>query len=298
MNKRTQLMEEIRSFQFSHVKDATMHQTEITVPNLSQFQLLFNNNKHSDFFFRFKKSGNIIYAHKVILSTCDAFNAMLSIQMREQQDQFCEIDDEDDDEVLFTAMIKFLYGFPLIIPHDQVFSILLLADKYGYEELFKSVKQWLIKSLSTEQDAMVVIKLWELPQTEKFKSIIDAAARKLSIILYSAQVASYMLSHDVETFERFLNECCTLLDLSFRGNMINAWIDQDESTRQEDGLRLYRSLFQKNWPTVVIPQAPPVPPVRNITNHNPNPQRSRTTFTTPLVPQTTLMEQLLPRILK
>jgi hypothetical protein len=217
------------------------------IPNHKQFQPLYNNAKLSDFSFRFKNSGNVIRAHKVILSTCDTFNAMLSIQMREQQEQICEIDEEEDEEELFTAMIKCLYGFPLEVPHDQVFFMMLMADKYGYEALFNITKEWLIKTISSENDPMTVIRLWEVPRSEKFLSLCSASSVRLSQMIHYEQTASYMLSQDVETFERFLKECCT--STRVLGNMITAWIDQDEINRSGEGMYLYRSLFAKSWPS-------------------------------------------------
>jgi hypothetical protein len=168
----------------------------IPISTESNFQSLFNNAKFSDFSFRFKNSKNIILAHKVIISTCESFNLMLSLNMKEHREQICEIDDEEDDEELFTIMIKCLYGYPLKAHYGQIYALMLMADKYGYDKLLISTKQFLMRAITTGEDPLVLIHLWESPKSEKFLDLIDAVTRKLKSMIHHDQVATYMLSQE------------------------------------------------------------------------------------------------------
>jgi hypothetical protein len=260
MTERSDLFEQIRNFK-PPSSQVTLRLTSINL------QRAYETQKNVDFKFKFKNSKNVLYVHKVIITSCTTFDAMLNVDMREMQDNECEIDDSEagDDELLFTEMVKTLYGFTIQIPSERILELLIMTDKYGHEALFSQTIEELQKMLLTcDIRFMLDIIGSGLTSKTKMLKVNETIKTRLQSSTHSPEVKEYCLAMEASDFLAFNIEYLSELPNSLKTKVIWAWMQHDLSKRQHDGMIMLSSIYGQLetdcWPSEE--PAPPPQPVK------------------------------------
>jgi hypothetical protein len=108
-----------------------------------KFSYLYNNKLLSDMTIKFEKSGNVVFCHKIILtSTSEYFETLFESGMQESKSNEIIIP-EDENEDLFKEFIQFLYSGKVDCSNEQhLVEFLIVANKY----LVKNIKDFKVSA--------------------------------------------------------------------------------------------------------------------------------------------------------
>jgi speckle-type POZ protein len=102
------------------------------------------------------KHGLNIRAHNFILSRCEVFDAMLNKHnMKEAQKKIIEIFDIDHD--VLVEMIRYLYCDEVPKIEEMALELLVAADKYNIQGLYKKCVLYLWENVKAENYSQILV---------------------------------------------------------------------------------------------------------------------------------------------
>jgi hypothetical protein len=187
---------------------------------------LFNNKLYSDFSIVFK-SGIKLYAHKTIIcQQSEFFRACFSSGMIETENNIVEIDAEEDEE-LFTILIKALYTEELTFTKDMNISALVqLAEKYMFSSWLGQLVNYLEHNI-TERNIFDCMNL----NLEKYDGIKQAIQRHVNNSSEKILNQKLYLKWEAEQFEKMLQMMISKENVAIGLDCVHNWIEQDEESR-------------------------------------------------------------------
>jgi hypothetical protein len=113
--------------------------------------LMVNNESFSDICFEIE--GVAVYAHKIMLTRCSYFKAMLSSNMRETTQRVVRL--EQVRHPIFLALLTYLYTDSVDVPLEIAMELFQAADQFGVERLKKMCEAKMLASITVENAASI-----------------------------------------------------------------------------------------------------------------------------------------------
>jgi hypothetical protein len=214
------------------------------------------NNKSTfpDVHFLFKTSKNVVYAHKFILSqNSECLQACFNSNMTESTSNQIIIDDEEDDERLFTNMIQCMYTGELLIESQKdIVPLLCLVDKYQIIALERLLADYLADNLDSDN----VLECWRLDSgKEEYEKLFDRVKKYMLVHSRNVLRQDTHISLDYHVWYDILSVLVTSTTADIAYDAMERWIDYDEENRCQYSyalLKLINSRKKENHMDVLL----------------------------------------------
>ncbi|KAL0478323.1 armadillo BTB protein [Acrasis kona] len=204
--------------------DVGYNQPVLLIPQSSDhFASLYNNPEYSDFTFYFPKSGNCLYAHKIVLSCSSVLKTMMQSGMYESHSSRCDIEDETDDEEIFCLLIKSMYCTSLKVTPELAVPLMMMADKYELRTLFKTCESFLLSNMNYKN----CLHIWSLRNYQRFQALVMKSEEMIRSTLRFILFEKLYLQMEFDVFSEFLRMFCA----KDTKDVVRNWVGYDVDTR-------------------------------------------------------------------
>ncbi|KAF2222005.1 hypothetical protein BDZ85DRAFT_135817 [Elsinoe ampelina] len=203
-----------------------------------------------------KCQGNVFKGHLCVIASSSAyFEKALCGDFSEGQTR--TLDFSDDDWVLVTGMLKYMYGCPFdtILPdtdsHTQHICLYGLADRIGYDSLKNACANWLkkafvtpVKTFAAVRETLVSLHETSPPRDNTLKDISKLFTQCNIVILRQAE------PHELSELAAEVPDFCSnlLLKITQDGELINKLTDKLAKSQSKcDEHKLALEEEQENW---------------------------------------------------
>ncbi len=171
--------------------------TPIAISGISTaYHAMFNDTAFSDLQIQFKGSNTVLYVHRNILAYhSEVIRAMLLTRMKESLTSTITI--EDDDEELFTNMIRSFYTGMIEIPEHRIAALAELADKYRANVVENKCFEYLTDNMNITNCLPCLF--LDVEGNKQFDNLRETAYRFIGLHFMALSGSDTFLMLDVKT---------------------------------------------------------------------------------------------------